>query len=109
LVVPLLGLFFLVYPIHVVLSSEPTPTQAFFALGGAALFAGVFLWLVWLHEPLRLAPAVPSMVLTYRATIAFLAIVAGVLSLVLGAEWCVLFFYHINVAAGMMLLRRAAG
>jgi two-component system sensor histidine kinase DesK len=48
------------------------------------------------------------MVLQYRATIAFLALLAGVLSLVLGAEWCMLFFYHINLAAGIMLVRRDA-
>ena len=33
-------------------ASEPTFAQVFFALSGAALFAGVFLWLIWLHEPL---------------------------------------------------------
>src|SRR6266508_4529925 len=66
LIVPLLGLFFLVYPIMVVFASEPTPAQVFFALSGAALFAGIFLWLMWLHEPLQLAPPNPSPVLKYR-------------------------------------------
>jgi hypothetical protein len=108
LVVPLLGLFFLVYPILVVLGSEPTPTQTFIALGGAALFACVFLWLMLLHEPLQLVLAEPSRVLKYRATIAFLAVLAGVLSLILGVEWRMLFIYPINVAAGIMLLRKDA-
>jgi two-component system sensor histidine kinase DesK len=108
LIVPLLGMFFLVYPIMVVFASEPTPAQVFFALSGAALFAGVFLWLMWLHEPLQLAPPNPSQVLKYRAVIVFLAVLAGVLSFFLGPEWRMLFFYHINVAAGIMLLRRDA-
>ena len=108
LLVPLLGLFFLVYPIMVVLTSDPTPAQVFFALGGAALFAGVFLWLMWMHEPLQLVPAEPSAVLKYRATIAFLAVLAGALGFGLGPEWRMLFFYHINVAAGIMLPKRDA-
>src|SRR4051812_32917185 len=108
LIVPLLGLFFLVYPIMVVFASEPTPAQVFFALSGAALFAGVFLWLIWLHEPLQLAPPNPSQVLKYRAVIVFLAALALTLSFFLGSEWRMLFFYHINVAAGIMPLRRDA-
>jgi two-component system sensor histidine kinase DesK len=91
-----------------VLTTEPTAAQAFFAVGGAALFAGVFLWLMWLHEPLQLVPAERSKVLKYRAMIAFLALLACALNLVLGVEWRMLFFYHINVAAGIMLLRRDA-
>lgn len=108
LLVPLLGLFFLVYPIQVLLAEDPTPARLVFALVGAALFAGVFLWLMWLHEPLQLLPAGPSEVLKYRATIACLLVLAGTLSLVLGAEWRMLFFYHSNVAAGIMLTRRDA-
>ncbi len=108
LLVPLLGLFFLVYPLATVLSGEPTSTDIIVAVGGAAVFVGVFLWLMWLHEPLQLVPATPRQVFTYRATIVFLAVLAGVLSLVLGAEWRMLFFFHINVAAGIMLLRRDA-
>ena len=108
LVVPLLGLFFLVYPIQVVFASDPTPAQILFALGGAALFAGVFLWLMWLHEPLQLVTPRRSEIRKYRATIALLALLAGALSFALGVEWRMLFFYHINVAAGIMLLRRDA-
>jgi hypothetical protein len=44
---PLFGLVFLIYPIRAVLTSDPTPLRVFLALGGAALFAGVFLWLMW--------------------------------------------------------------
>ena len=108
LLVPLLGIFFLVYPIQVVLASDPTPARISLALGGAALFVCVFLWLMWTREPLRLVPAGPSEVFEYRATIAFLAILAGVLSFSLGPEWRMLFFYHTNVAAGIMLSKRDA-
>ena len=108
LLVPLLGVFFLVYPVQIVLASDPTPWQIPIALGGAALFAGVFLWLMWLHEPLQLVPARPYEVLKYRAVIVFLAVLGGALSFALGAEWRMLFFYHINVAAGIMLPKRDA-
>jgi two-component system sensor histidine kinase DesK len=108
LLVPLLGLFILVYPIRIVLSSEPTTAQVSLALGGAGLFAGVFLWLMWTREPLQLVRAEPSDVLKVRVAIAFLAVLAGVLGFGLGLEWRMLFFYHLNVAAGIMLPRRDA-
>lgn len=108
LLLPLLGIFFLVYPILVLFASNPTPARISLALGGAALFVCVFLWLMWTHEPLQLVPAEPSEVLKYRATIAFLAVLAGALSFVLGPEWRMLFFFHINVAAGIMLPKRDA-
>lgn len=108
MLVPLLGIFFLVYPIQLVFASDPTPARVFLALGGAAVFVGVFLWLMWTREPLQLVRAEPSEVFKYRATIVFLAVLAGALSFVLGAEWRMLFFYHINVAAGIMLPRRDA-
>lgn len=108
LIVPLLGLFFLVYPISIVLASDPTPWQISLALGGAALFSFVFLWLMWFHEPLQLVSVAPSEILKYRSTIAFLAVLAGVISFYLGIEWRMLFFYHINVAAGIMLPKREA-
>jgi two-component system sensor histidine kinase DesK len=104
---PLVGLFFLVYPVSIVLETDPTPGRVFVALGGAALFAGVFLWLMWLHEPLQLAPADPTEVLTCRVAIAFLTVLAIALSFILSQEWRVLFF-HLNVAAGIMLLSRDA-
>ena len=103
---PLLGLVFLIYPIRAVLTSDPTPARVFLALGGAALFACVFLWLLWFHVPLSLT-ADPSEVWKRRAAIAFLAVLAVVLNLTLGSEWRVLFF-HINIAAGIMLLTRDA-
>ena len=108
LLVPLLGIFFLVYPIQVVFNSNPTPVRASIALCGAVLFACVFLWLMWTHEPLQLVTAGPSEVLMYRAAIGFLAVLAVALSFALGAEWRMLFFYHINVAAGIMLPKRDA-
>ena len=102
---PLLGLVFLIYPLRAVLTSDPA--RVAFALGGAALFAGTFLWLMWTHEPLWSASAGPSEVRKRRASIAFLAVLALALNLALGSEWRVLFF-HLNVAAGVMLLTRDA-
>jgi two-component system sensor histidine kinase DesK len=100
---PLVGLVFLIYPVRAVLASEPTPARAALALGGAALFAGVFLWLMWTQEPLRSPSADLGEVRKHRAAVAFLALLAVSLNLVLGSEWRVLFF-HVNVAAGIMLL-----
>ena len=104
---PLLGLVFLGYPIRVVLESDPTPTRVLLTLGGAALFAGVFLWLMWMHDPLPSAAPEPSEVRKRRAAIAFLAGLVVALNLTLGNEWRVLFF-HVNIAAGFMLLRKDA-
>jgi two-component system sensor histidine kinase DesK len=104
---PLFGLVFLIYPIRAVLTSDPTPVRVVLALGGAALFAGVFLWLMWTQEPLWSASVEPSEVRKRRATIALLAVLAITLNLILGNEWRVLFF-HLNVAAGIMLLTRDA-
>jgi two-component system, NarL family, sensor histidine kinase DesK len=104
---PLFGLIFLIYPLRAVLTTDPTPARVSLALGGAALFAGVFLWLMWVQEPLWAVSAEPSEVLKRRATIASLAVLAIALNLVLGSEWRVLFF-HVNVAAGIMLLSRDA-
>jgi two-component system sensor histidine kinase DesK len=104
---PFLGLVFLIYPIRAVLTSDPTPGQVLLALGGATLFAGVFLWLIWMHEPLPSSGAEPSEVRERRAAIAFLAVLAIALNLILGTEWRVLFF-HINVAAGITLSSRDA-
>jgi two-component system sensor histidine kinase DesK len=104
---PLFGLVFLIYPIRAVLTSDPTPVRVVLALGGAALFAGVFLWLMWTQEPLWSASVEPSEVRKRRATIAMLAVLAIALNLILGSEWRVLFF-HLNVAAGIMLLTRDA-
>lgn len=99
---PLLGLVFLAYPVRAVLTSDPTPARTLLALGGAGLFAGVFLWLVWTHEPLSPATKTPFEVRKRWAAIALLAALAVLLNLTLGNEWRVLFF-HANVAAGMML------
>src|SRR5215204_1075104 len=104
---PLFGLVFLIYPIRAVLTSDPTPVRVVLALGGATLFAGVFLWLMWTQEPLWSASVEPSEVRKRRATIAMFAVLAIALNLMLGSEWRVLFF-HLNVAAGIMLLTRDA-
>jgi two-component system sensor histidine kinase DesK len=103
---PLFGLIFLIYPIQAVFTSDPTLVRLLFALGGATLFAGVFLWLLWTHEPLP--SAADSREARKRwATIVFLAVLAVLLNLTLGSEWRVLFF-HVNVAAGLMLMTKDA-
>jgi two-component system, NarL family, sensor histidine kinase DesK len=104
---PLFGLVFLVYPVRAAITSDPTPARVSLAIAGAALFAGVFLWLMWMQEPLWSASAEASEVRKRRATIAFLAVLALALNLALGSEWRVLFF-HLNVAAGIVLLTRDA-
>jgi two-component system sensor histidine kinase DesK len=105
---PLFGLVFLIYPVRAVLTSDPTPLRTSLALGGAVLFAGVFLWLMWTQEPLwSAATEQPSEIGKRRATIAFLALLAIALNLTLGSEWRVLFF-HVNIAAGIMLSTRDA-
>src|SRR5919206_2575044 len=78
---PLVGLVFLIYPVRAVLTSEPTPARVALALGGAALFAGVFLWLMWTQEPLWSPSAEPSEIRKHRATVAFLAVLAISLNL----------------------------
>src|SRR5918998_2326593 len=100
---PLFGMVFLIYPLRALLMSEPAPMRVALALGGAALFAGVFLWLMWTQEPLRSPSAEASDVQKHRAAVTFLALLAISLNLALGSEWRVLFF-HVNVAAGLMLL-----
>src|SRR5215211_3544876 len=100
---PLLGLVFLIYPIRAVLVSDPSPMRVLLALAGAMLFAGVFLWLIWMHGPLPSAAVASSEVRKRRAAIALLALLAVALNLILGSEWRVLFF-HLNVAAGITLL-----
>jgi two-component system, NarL family, sensor histidine kinase DesK len=102
---PLFGMVFLIYPVRAVLTSDPTPARVSLALGGAALFAGVFLWSMWTRRPLRSAGSSENS--RRRVTIAFLAVLAVSLSLVLGGEWLVLFF-HVNIAAGMLLPTRDA-
>ena len=102
---PMFGMVFLIYPVRAVLISDPTPARVSLALGGAALFAGVFLWSMWTRRPLRSEE--PSEIGARRVTIVFLAALVVSLSLVLGGEWLVLFF-HVNVAAGMLLLTRDA-
>jgi len=103
---PLLGLCWLAYPISALLASDPLPAQLAFALSGAALFAGVFLWLLWLHEPLRAAADDPE-VRKRRAAIASLVVLTLALALAYGNEWLTLFF-HVNVLAGLMLPGRDA-
>lgn len=104
---PLVGLFFLVYPIQVTLQRDPSPAQIAITFGGAALFTAVFLWLMWFHEPLQLALAEPTEIARRRAALAFLTVLAVALSFALSQEWRVLFF-HLNVAAGITLLSRDA-
>src|SRR5919107_494607 len=89
---PLFGMVFLIYPVRAVLTADPTPARISLALGGAALFAGVFLWLMWTQEPLRSPLAGPS-IRRHRGAVAFLAVLAILLNLALGSEWRGLFFF----------------
>src|SRR5919197_6213222 len=57
LVGPLLALVFLGYPIRTAFVVDPTPERVLLTLGGAALFATGFVWLLWTREPFRAAPA----------------------------------------------------
>lgn len=108
LLVPLLGLFFLVYPVQLTLLNNPSPWQLVVMWGGVSLFALVYLWLMLLNEPLQLVPAQPVALWKYRGAVLILFIVAGTLTFNFGVVWRMLFLYHINVAAGLMLVRRDA-
>src|SRR5919204_4322847 len=52
LVGPVLALVFLGYPIRAAFEVDPTPARVLLTLGGAALFGGGFVWLMWAHGPL---------------------------------------------------------
>ena len=104
---PVLGLLFLAYPIQALLTSNPSPARLLFALAGTTLFVGVFLWLLWVREPLRAATAESSAIRKHRAAVASLAALALVLALVCGGEWLTLLF-HVSIAAGVTLPHRDA-
>jgi two-component system, NarL family, sensor histidine kinase DesK len=107
LVGPPLALIFLIYPIQAVLASNRPVVLVLFAVGGTALFAAGFLWLMWMHEPFPLAPSDSFEIRKRRAVIALLALLTITLNLVFGFEWRGLLF-HTNVVAGLMLIRRDA-
>lgn len=104
---PMFGLLWLAYPNYTLLTSNPSPARLVFALAGTALFAGIFLWLVWLHVPLRTATAEVSEVRKRRVAISSLAGLVVVLTLTCGNEWLTLFI-HTSIAAGLMLPGRDA-
>jgi two-component system, NarL family, sensor histidine kinase DesK len=104
---PLLGLLWLAYPIGALLASDPSFARLVFALGGTALFVGVFLWLIWLREPLLPGVAGASEFRARRAAVLSLVALTLALALVYGNEWFTLFFFT-NVAAGLMLPGRDA-
>jgi two-component system sensor histidine kinase DesK len=106
---PVLALVFLGYPIQTAFVLEPTPERVLLTLGGAALFAGGFVSLLWTRGPSLSAPAEPAELLKRRAAVACLAalVVALNLGLARGPEWLVLFF-HTAAAAGLVLPRRDA-
>ena len=104
---PVFGLLWLAYPIYALLTSNPSLAQLIFALGGTVLFAGIFLWLLWLHEPLQAAMVEASEARKRRAAISSLAALAIALTLVCGNEWLILFI-HTSIAAGLMLPGRDA-
>jgi two-component system sensor histidine kinase DesK len=104
---PVFGLLWLAYPMYALLTSNPSLAQLVFALAGTVLFVGIFLWLLWLHEPLRVAMAEASDVRKRRAAIAALVALVLALTLVCGNEWLILFI-HTSIAAGLMLSERDA-
>jgi two-component system, NarL family, sensor histidine kinase DesK len=104
---PVFGLLWIAYPIYALLTSDPSPAQVVFAVTGTALFIGTFLWLLWLHAPLRAATAEGSEVRKRRAAIASLAALVLALTLVCGSEWLILFI-HTSIVAGLMLSARDA-
>jgi two-component system sensor histidine kinase DesK len=104
---PVFGLLWLAYPIYALLTSSPSLAQLVLAVAGTSLFAGIFLWLLWLHEPLKAGTAEASEVRKRRAAIASLAVLALALILVCGDEWLILFI-HTSIAAGLMLPGRDA-
>ena len=104
---PLVGLFWLAYPIQALLKSNPSTAQILFALAGTTLFVAVFLGLIWLGQPLRAAATDASEVRKRRAALASLVVLTLALALACGNEWLTLFF-HVNVLAGLLLPRRDA-
>jgi len=104
---PLIGLFWLAYPIQALLKSNPSSAQILFALAGTTLFVAVFLGLIWLGQPLRAAATDVSEVRKRRAALASLVVLTLALALACGNEWLTLFF-HVNVLAGLLLPRRDA-
>jgi len=104
---PLVGLFWLAYPIQALLKSNPSSAQILFALAGITLFVAIFLGLIWLSQPLRAAATDVSKVRKRRAALASLVVLTLALALACGNEWLTLFF-HVNVLAGLLLPRRDA-
>ena len=104
---PLVGLFWLAYPIQALLKSNPSSAQILFALAGTTLFVAVFLGLIWLGQPLRAAATDVSEVRKRRAALASLVVLTLALALACGNEWLTLFF-HVNVLAGLLLPRTDA-
>ncbi len=104
---PLLGLLWLAYPIGALLGSSPTTPQILFAIAGTTLFVVVFLGLLWVRQPLRVAASDVSEVRGRWAALALLVGIALALAFYCGNEWLTLFF-HVNVLAGLMLPSRDA-
>ena len=98
---PLFGLLFLAYPVGALLAAEAPLARLFAALAGTSLFVGIFLWLLWLHEPLRVTTEF-SDARGRRVAVASLVALALALTSVCGEEWLIL-FVHAGVAAGLML------
>ena len=86
---PLLALVFLGYPIQTAFVLDPTPERVLLTLGGAALFAGGFVWLLWTSGPFVTTPAEASELLKRRLAVMCLAALVVVLNfgLARGPEW----------------------
>ena len=104
---PPLSLIFLIYPAQALFSSSTSFVQLILGLAGVTCFAGGFLWLMWTHKPFPRSLAETHDLAKRRATIFLLALLVLVFNFTLGFEWRGLLF-HVNVAAGLMLVRRDA-
>ena len=101
----LLSLLFLIYPVRALAASDPSAARLALSTGGAALFFGVFLWVVWSGFPTSTKQAARN--LGGRVAVGVLGLIALALFLANGYPWLTL-FVHTSIAAGTVLRGREA-
>ncbi|MFC7625385.1 sensor histidine kinase [Microlunatus sp. GCM10028923] len=104
-----LSLILLGYPIRAAVEAGPTLPTSMISLGGAALFAAGFTYLMCWLRPARLLIGPPSAAELWlrRGLILGLAVLLIMLAEVTGPQWLSLFF-HVGMAVGVMLPAREA-